>query len=208
HQVFPKLIFLGWRRSPPSLFKHRDEISDDFLAISTLGQDPGLLPPSEIQNQKTDIKSAIQIWKFPFLEPQKLSETLVNCNKNTQEEQPNLGYDAISSNGYPSWPQETIENPQLSRLLALLSQAASFRWCPCGGYRTSSTLEKEYVLQTSQDLLQASKSASSLGLIAIALINKKVGLYSVPHPAQVNTLIDHLMDPKISNHVPVFEYTY
>ncbi|MBW0473170.1 hypothetical protein O181_012885 [Austropuccinia psidii MF-1] len=195
------------RRNPPSIFKHQDEISCDFLAISTLSQDPGLLPPSEIHNQKTDIKSAIQIWKIPFLEPQKLSETLVNRNKNTQEEQPHLGFDAIGSNGYPSWHQETIEHPQLSMLLALPSQATCVRWCPRGGYRTSSTLENEHFFQTSHEPFQASQSISSLGLIAIALLNGKVGLYSVPHPAQVNSLIDPLTDPKISNHVAVLNLT-
>lgn len=115
--------------------KNKFTLSCDFLAVATISQDPGLLPPSEIKKQNKDMKSAVQIWSIPLIQPTNFIKSLGN--------QPVDGNMAPSdtvlpeySNDFPKTSESSSGSAQLVMLLAFPSQATVVRWCPRGGSKS------------------------------------------------------------------------
>ncbi|KNE92412.1 hypothetical protein PSTG_14189 [Puccinia striiformis f. sp. tritici PST-78] len=179
----------------------RNHTACDFLAVSTISSDPGLLPPTEIAKQDKDAKSVVQIWSVPHSEPtnfhkvpiaKHLDENMIpllngsanRCTYGPQIDQ-SIGAEIVS------------DSPQLVMLLAFPSQATVVRWCPRGGTKNSNTVKQT-------DSHPSSRQVDPLGLLAIAFVDGSVGLYSVPHPFHARKLA-RLADctgslPNDSNH--------
>ncbi|POW12537.1 hypothetical protein PSHT_08090 [Puccinia striiformis] len=172
----------------------RNHTACDFLAVSTISSDPGLLPPTEIAKQDKDAKSVVQIWSVPHSEPTNFHK--VPIAKHLDENMIPL----LNGSNYEPQIDQSIgaeilsDSPQLVMLLAFPSQATVVRWCPRGGTKNSNTT----------DANPSSRQVDPLGLLAIAFVDGSVGLYSVPHPFHARKLA-RLADctgslPNDSNH--------
>ncbi|KAG0143638.1 hypothetical protein CROQUDRAFT_109056 [Cronartium quercuum f. sp. fusiforme G11] len=145
----------------------------DYLALCTISEDPGLVPPSEMRKRGLTAKGSVQIWSVPPIEPVILGcpatpgrwsgDSVVNANPASE-----LGH------------SKAEPNPRLRILLALPSQATVVRWCPRGGSKEDDNTTVSPIT-TSQPT-----ETSCLGLLAIALADGLVGLYAPPDPTGVS----------------------
>lgn len=160
--------------------KNKFTLSCDFLAVATISQDPGLLPPSEIKKQNKDMKSAVQIWSIPLIQPTNFIKSLGN--------QPVDGNMAPSdtvlpeySNDFPKTSESSSGSAQLVMLLAFPSQATVVRWCPRGGSKSCTPAGSSSQSPTDSGI--STVQFESIGILAIAFLDGTVGLYNVPHPS-------------------------
>ncbi|CAH7683534.1 WD40-repeat-containing domain protein [Phakopsora pachyrhizi] len=175
--------FLNPRSTKPGSSPPSRSSTFDILALSTISQDPGLLPPVEILKRGTDAKSSVQIWSIPFNEPSNFGRadddeelqipTESGDSINQKDSSPELRH--IPSSDIP-FPNKDL--PQLEFLLALKSQASVVRWCPRGGSKSMSDSNPSAPKDFSEKI-------DCLGVLAVATFDGAVNLYAVPNPCQI-----------------------
>ncbi|CAH7687459.1 hypothetical protein PPACK8108_LOCUS22243 [Phakopsora pachyrhizi] len=175
--------FLNPRSTKPGSSPPSRSSAFDILALSTISQDPGLLPPVEILKRGTDAKSSVQIWSIPFNEPSNFGRadddeelqipTESGDSINQKDSSPELRH--ILSSDIPFLNKDL---PQLEFLLALQSQASVVRWCPRGGSKSMSDSNPSAPKDFSEKI-------DCLGVLAVATFDGAVNLYAVPNPCQI-----------------------
>lgn len=105
----------------------------EYLALSTISEDPGLIPPSEMSKRGFGTKGCVQIWSVPALEP-----AILGCAARPGRWSGDAGQEpdiaiSLQDEDLDIDPSESQTQPMLRIILALSSQATVVRWCPRGG---------------------------------------------------------------------------
>ncbi|KAH9820698.1 hypothetical protein DFH28DRAFT_1121041 [Melampsora americana] len=157
---------VGWMENcQPSTSRAHRGPHLDYIAISTISEDPGLIPPSEMRKRGIATKGSVQIWSIPLIEPQILgcparpgrwsSGTAKNAKANTPKSTPT-----------ESLQQEVLQAVSKSTIEDIAGSANG--------------IDRNPIPQL--DFFAPGPKSVENGVFAVALVDGSVAIYAPPDP--------------------------